>query len=566
MDLATLIKAVNTNSAQNEQIKSGIQTAYGAAIGALGEANEAIQRGGAANAVVDTQEELGLLEAQKNARRVATANGTNMSESNEILTFLGDQQRQQALDVAERAKRVDAITQQANLGNPFGLLFDIFYGDGERRALESGRAQLDNTTQTIQSLNQATQASAKTQREIAETKSDATVAAQSEIAMAKAAEAVANNRARMATLNADMLNNINSLNQQQLGNAFRIWQAEESAEQRAFVRAQRDALLEERRAKQAGLDAMMEDFNRGAPAMNATPVRSVQEFQTRLQKDEARTLFIIDKGYELASTGKLSFGNSPLEALAVNQAYRPQVPPVQQPVFNALGSWVQEFEANPGQVMADLKMIPPTDVALENMNYKKLKPADKEALINSVLTNRFNYEYANIKLGDPTNLLSLPNIDSLQGAAFLESNPFLERFVKPSVDAGGDIAYEPGKYIQMAEGAILAGELTTSQVAEGLAAMSEVLFAKGVLAKGLTSAFGFPEVLDYPVVVHTNSERKAFGGPTQSPYAPIQYTPRPISFSKKIDILDSAEWNNYLSDYFRRIYSSAAVEALNNGN
>lgn len=568
MDLAQVISALNQNTAETEQTKAGMKSAYGAAIGATGEAASAITRAGEANAIIKSQEEKGLLEAQNQSRRMATANGTNLSSENEILTILGQQQRQQALEVSERAKRVDAIAQAANLGNPFGLLFDIFYGDGERRALESGRAQLEATTQSIQSLNQATQTTALTQKTIAETKSDATLAATEELALAKAAEAVADRKIQMASLNVDMLKSVNSLSQQQLNNVFKQWQAEESAEHRAFIRMQKEAVLKAKMAEEASFDEIINYHNEGIKVLGGAPIANRQQFETfrKMGKDvQARMDLAIQKGFELTQTGKLSFGNTPMEALSLKQAYNVQVPPIQQPVFNYLDQWVQELEADPGNVLVSLGLE--SSPLQADAAYKKAKPAEKEEIRNLAIQRRFIQEANNLSLDNPSGLLALPPIDSLQGQAILDENPFLSKYVKPSVEAGGGIAFNPGKFIQMAEKDIISGELSTSDVASGLEAMSKELFAQGILAKGLTSAFGLPELREYPVTVTTSSvETKGFS-PTAnaSPFSPVQYVPRPLQVSRKVDILDPAAWNNYLNEYLRRVYTSNALGAVRNG-
>lgn len=568
MDLASLINAVNKNSAANQETIAGMKSSYGAAIAATGDAANQIARAGQAAATIQTQEAKGSLEAQENTRRMATANGTNLSESNEILTLLGDKQRQQALEVSERASRVDAITQAANLGNPFGLLFDIFYGDSERAALESGQRELESTTQSIQALNQATQTTAITQKAIAQTQTDATVAATEELALAQAAEAVADRKVRMASLNVDMLKSVNSLSQQQLNNVFRQWQAEESAEHRAFLKTQKEEALKAKMAEEASFDEVINYHNEGIKVLGGAPIANRQQFETfrKMGKDvQARMDLAIQKGFELTQTGKLTFGNTPMEALSLKQAYNVQVPPVQQPVFNYLDQWVQELEADPGNVLVSLGLE--SSPLQADAAYKKAKPAEREQIRNLAIQRRFIQEANNLSLDNPSGLLALPPIDNLQGSTILDENPFLAKYVKPSVEAGGGIAFNPGQYIQMAERDIISGELSTSDVASGLEAMSKELFTQGVLAKGLTSAFGLPELREYPVTVTTSSvETKGFN-PTANatPFSPVQYVPRPLQVSRKVDILDPAAWNNYLNEYLRRVYTSSALGAVRNG-
>lgn len=554
MDLATLISSFNKNSAQAQETIAGLKSTYGAAIAATGDAANQIQRAGQAAATIKSQEAKGELEAQENARRMATANGTNLSADNEILTLLGQRQREQALDVSERASRVDQITQAANIGNPFGMLFDIFYGDSERAALESGQRELESTTQSIQALNQSTQTTALTQKAIAQTQTDATVAATEELALAQAAEAVAEKKVRMATLNADMLSQVNSLNNQQLSNAMRIWQAEESAEQRAFMRAQREEALALRKAEKESMDEIIRYYNEGAKVLNIAPIANAREFETRrkMGKDaQDRMDLAIQKGFEVLQTGKLSFGNTPIEALGVKQQYNISVPPIQQPVFNKMEQWIQEFSANPGQSLIDLGLSDSKTAGAENMKYQKLKPAEQAEVMNQVLNARYLRDYENLRLGDPTNIAALPPIDILQGSTLLDSNPFVEKYIKPDVVAGGGIAYDPGKYIQMAEEALMSGELTTAQVAEGLSGISKSLYTQGVLSKGFTSAFGLPAINQYPVVVESGSSGPMFGA------GMIPGTTN--KFSSKIDILDAAEWNKYLSDYMRKRVSSGVL-------
>jgi hypothetical protein len=560
MDLGTLIAKVNQNSAQGAEILSGLRSSYGSAISATGEAKEAALRMGENAAIITKQEGQGLLEAQNQARRMATANGTNLSSETEILTILGAQQRLKALEVSNRTERVEKIAENSSLANPLGLIYDIFYGDNERAALEASKDSLNSITQSIQGLNQATQVTAQTQKQIAATMSDATVNAAVQLELDKAAQQAAEYRVKMASLNSDLLGKINQFNNQELNNAFKIWGAIESNEQREFNRAMRIQAMEEKAAKEGTDAALLEYYEAGRKALGLPPAANLKEFTALRQVSSERTQAALIKGAEILLTGKLSFGDTPIEALNLKQQFPINIPPVQQPVFDTLEQWAGEFASNPVAAMADVKMAANNAEAMKLWAEAK-KPSDKAALTNQFLTAKLRLEADNLDLNNPSGLLALPPIDSLVGSRILDENKFLSTYVKPDVVSGGGIAFNPGKYIQMASEAIAKGEISTSEAAEGLALMSKDLFLRGPGSKSLTSAFGLPEIKRYNVPVVTKSDGLIAPGGVRS-LLPGGSLNASRQFSDKINILDEAQWNKYLADYARRTISTGALRSL----
>lgn len=559
MDLSKLIAASNEMAAASQATAAGVQSAYGDAIAAANTIVGAEERIGVNNAIIQGQLAAGSLEAQQNTRKFAEAAGTNIGLESEILTILGQQQKELALDVLNRSKRVQRLDEVSHLGNPLGIIYDAFFGESERSQLETARESLTSVTNSIQGLNQSTQQVALTQQAIAETVTDATVAATADLQLDMATKAAADARIKVASLNVDMLTTVNSLNRQQLDDKFRLFQAQEMAEQRAFQREQREALAAERDARRAHEEAMVEDYNAGAKLLGVRPVQSAKEIPTSGARG-ARAEFIMDKGYELSQTGKLTFGQgSPLATLEFLKEFpNAQIPEIQRESIQLAERYQAEYATNPAEAIISAGLAKNSFEAQQVLAGAKTQQ-DRLALMDGVIQAKFERLVSEgMNPQDTTHPLAMAPIGNAAGSPILEESPVLSKYVAPLVNSDPNSMFDPAKILELTRDDVLKGEFTTADVVDGIHSMVELLSTKTTLAKGYHTVASFPPV--QALNMNLDAKVPVVGAPLSMGLIP-ELAVR--NHTRKVNVWDKAALNKYASDYYRKSQGFRFSNALN---
>lgn len=141
----------------------------------------------------------GELNTQNARVKAANALGTNVNDVSNIITDLGEQYRQDALNLLDAQNKVSDIESNNDLlTNPLGFLRDLFVG-GDARAKRDALAQkVDTEAKTIQNLNSLTQTTVQTQNAITETLSQNSIAQLAELQRVQAQNAAAEARTNAA--------------------------------------------------------------------------------------------------------------------------------------------------------------------------------------------------------------------------------------------------------------------------------------------------------------------------------------------------------------------------------
>lgn len=557
MDLSQLIAASNQASENSAATAAGVTAAYADAITSAKNIANTEERIGVNNAIVEGQAASGNLEAQTSARRFAREAGTDIAQDSNILSLLGEQQRAMALNVLEKTQRVQRLDEVAHLGNPLGFIYDAFFGESERRQLETAQDSLASVRDSIQGLNQSTQQVALTQNAIAETMTDATVAATVELQLDNAAKAAEGARMKVASLNVDMLTTVNSLNRQQLDDKFRIFQAQEMAEQRAFQREQREALAQQRADLRSHEEAMVADYNAGAKSLGIRPVQSAKEIPTSGARG-ARAEFVMDKGYEFSQTGKLSFGQgSPLATLDFLKEFpNAQIPEMQQESIKLAERYQAEYATNPAESIISAGLAKNSFEAQQVLAGAKTQQ-DRLALMDGVIQAKFDRMVSEgMNPQDTTHPLAMAPIGNAAGSPILEESPVLAKYVAPLVNSDPNAMFDPSKILELSRNDVLSGEFSTADVVDGIHSMAELLSTKTTLAKGYHTVASFPPVqalnlsLDakLPMGLGPNIGMRLITG---------------NSHTAKVNIWDKAALNKYASDYYRKSQGFFFSEAVN---
>lgn len=546
MNLSQLIAATNQQQANSKATVAGVTSAYGQAIAAQNRVVDAEERIGVNNAIIEGQKKQGELEAQNNARRFAEEAGTNISEESNILSLLGEQQRELALDVLQRSQRVQRLDEVAHLGNPLGFIYDAFFGESERGQLETARNSLNSVRDTIQGLNQSTQQVALTQNAIAETLTDATVAATADLQLANATKAAEEARVKVAAAQVDMLTTVNQLNRQGLDDMFRIVQAQGAAESRQLAREQRKALAAEREELRKAKELQVEDYNLGAKALGLRPVNSYVEIPTTGAAGE-RSRYIMDKGWEFSQTNKLTFGgDTPTEAVAWADAYpNAALNESQKYGINLAREYFSDYDTNPIDAIRRAGLAKSDHEAREI--YSSMKTGEQRlALRDGTVQAMFsNMVRVGVKPEDTTHPLALAPIGNAAGSPILEENPVLRKYIAPLVEADPESMFDPGKLAEWALEDLRKGEFSTGELTDATVSMAKLLGSKTVLARGFSDIAGFQNVESLNMSLTAKSPtslgpnigmRLIFGN----------------SHSATVNVWDATDVDKFYADYVRK--------------
>lgn len=548
MELAQLLGLINSTAQGSAASAAELSGAFGAQMGAQAEQIAATQRLAESQKVVTERKARGEMEAQQGARTFAREAGTDMASASEIMSVLANTARQTALELDQKQRVVNQVEANSNLGNLGGLFYDIFHGDKHRAELAGAQARFKNATDSIHALNSATQTVAQTQRAIAEVENETTILARLEGIQAEAELNMASIRERQASTNASRISALDQMNRNQLSTYVMGYNLVAQEEQRMWTREQRELDRALRQANKKEEETLLKTANDGLAVLGLAPVGSMQAL--RLYPNDVREK-ALQMGSDLAF-GRKRFGSSPMDSLATVSSYQSiEVPEVQQPVVN----WMNEKanEITPDQLVLN-GMAKSTLEARTIIEEARKKPEKWMELGNQYLRIAAAKEAEELKLSDTSGLYSLPPVDVIANKPNLYAgNKFLEEVVQPILVAGGNGQFDPGKFIMAG-----LGKYSSDEIAEGMAAISSMLYAEGPMLKNLTGAFGLPDLAGYPTTVTVNAGTNKLIGSTGSFGLPGLTS----TFSKKFNILDPAEWNSYLSELAARQVSSGVLGAF----
>lgn len=519
MDLEGVLAVIEQGRNATQDIALKIVDAYGAQSGALGSGISAVDQRGKSEAVIAEQEQRGLLTAQQNTRAAATAFGTNMDDPSQIVSMLGQDMRASYARMKAQQARVNKIEQGATLSNPLGLLTNIVIGDEERAKLQSAENDFNLAANTLQSINQATQQTARTNLAIAETKSEASVQAELDKIEANAKIAKAELGARLAGVNVQMLQSLDSLNARQTSMAVQMYQLGVQEEQRTWMRSMREAEAALKSEDKAAAEATLAAWNKGRE-LQGQPPGSSADLKLALQLDKENANFLVQVGYQsLKGSSVIRYGPNAFGSMSNLQRNNIEVPPTQQPIVNQLDTWLSELTSP--QALIDYGVAKGIADATTLFNDKKNAPAVR----NEYLVKRAAFDQSVVDPKNEANIYTPPPIDVLKNKPYLLENKFLASELAPSVEAGGNIKFNPSQLLSQAKDKVLSGEYSTSEIAEGLSWAAQQLALTNNATKNYLG-FGLPPITDkyvMPLSVKAGPYAKTISAPVNL-LDPVQVT------------------------------------------
>lgn len=473
VDITSLMNLIGGASGATSGLQQQLEAATGSKKEAITAGSEAEQAAIVNSGIIEAQKHAGQLQAQTYGRQAASSLGTNMSDDSQIVTQLGAVMRQSALDVIAKAAKVNQTASRSDIfGNPAGFAYDLLYGDAERGALEGATTQFDAASKVMQGLNTATQQNVISQNAIAETKTEATLAAQQELIGNQALMAANAAKEKLAGADMNYINMMDSLNARQVQLATSAYNIQAQQEQRAWMRADRELARQDRLDAKGGDEVLLNYYNAGAMELGQATVSSMAGLRALSSVNKAKMDYLISRGAEIATTGSARMASNPLEALRAVNDFNLPLNPAQRSVADKFTA--QLSNATTVGNVEEMLM-------LQGMDPKIAKRAAMEAAGDKKQWATLQRDWLNLKakrdaevvnVGDGSNIYAPPALDFLAGKAELDTNPFLSKYIKPMVAAGGGAAFDPSKFLEFAGNAVMEDKMSVSEISDGIVWMA----------------------------------------------------------------------------------------------
>lgn len=531
-----------------DSTRSGTIDAYGTAKRAVGDIATASALAKQQEAIIAYQKDVGEHRAQQNIRTFATAAGTNMDDPSEIVSALGAQMRQAALETMQRQARVNRIESNNDLfRNPLGFLVDFAVGDEARGDLAASQATLDSTSQSLAKLNQATQSTAITQRAIAETTSAATIQAHQQQLAAEATAIAAKGRYDMAQQDINMLSTLSQLDGKGVNYAWQAYQIGRAEEDRIRKAAE----LESQKASE---QTILEQYNAGMAEMGRAGVSSIKELTKVPVK--LRDL-AINRGSQIIYAQKnelpvppMVWGSNPIEAVATMQQLGLTPSPAMVDTANKVSTLAAGWQSqeNLTKMYIDQGIVSNQAEAIKLassvLGGTKEQKQEAQNQYTRYIIQRASTEQS--QLSPDSNPYVLPPISVLNSDTLIDSSPFLSEFVGPLIDAAKAEGVEPNITPQYLLDSIITAStrketpITTSSAADDVAAMYRSLITMNDVARGF-KALNMPTSDRYAAIIK-------FGG-----------TALPVNMANPNDIVRAASEGLKVKTASDRFRSAATI-------
>lgn len=411
----------------------------------------------------------GQLDTQKKRVQAANAFGTNVGDASDIITQLGLQMREQAIELTQA--QAEAANLEANadlLTNPGMWLVDLLQGDAIRGRRDALASQFDTTQKLAQGLNAATQATVQTQNAITETLSAASIKDAAD-AKAKLAEADALNASIQGKkYGADAIGVMREVGARNFNTSVQAYQlqTDDARWKEGFKlrQLQFESLQADRQARKDQkayyTDATLQ-INTYRERIGLPPVTEQQVTQ-RLDRGDTIGQQMRDQqtsGWKLLERGEANlFGDTPAETLSRLQRDQPQLPAS----YSQASSILSDARTLMEQRISEESLDPTFDKnLLKDPQYRSRKY--DEAVRTLAATQQ-----KDIKHGANNPYQSLPISTVLTEAeGKIGSLNFQEKVLQTLSSTGQDDP-APDILVAQAAAAIAAGDITISEAREGI--------------------------------------------------------------------------------------------------
>lgn len=446
---------------------------------------DAISSAGNLTAQAEMIKQQGELETQKKRTQAANAFGTNVGDVSDIITQIGQNMRQTAIDLVNQQGEVSKIEANSDLiNNPIGWFNDLLNGDEARNKRDALAQQFDTQQKVAQGLNAQTQQTVQTQNAITETLSvasiQATADATKQLADAKALES----KIQGNSYGANAIQVMREVGAQDFNRQMQVYN-QVTEDQRwkegfALRKEQFEAVREQRlRGKvedQYYVDAAAQinlyNKSAGLPEVTSNQVRATLNQSGKvgeLMRDRQT------QGFQMQESGGTKmFGDTPSETITRIQRDNPKLPPSYAPASTVL---------NDSMTLASQKMAQEFMDPIKGPELKKDKQAQARIYDETVKGYAMQAQ-SNVKSGkgNPYEVVPISNVTA-ENPALAQSK--FGKIVLDTLVATGQPHPTPDLLIATAASSLEKGEISFNEARDGITGF----FNQAVAIKNSTGGF-----------------------------------------------------------------------------
>lgn len=468
--MPTLDEIIAQSAAQNTLSNSAIDLTI-AAYDNLGRQQAAIasstQELGDASSVIATQQEAGALQAQEATRTAARAFGTDVADPTQIVTSLAAELNARFNAARASAAKIDAA-EAAGKSSPLQGIKNILTLPQEYENYNANVDQYNLIASHLEQVNQLTQMQAKTQADIAPTRTAATVQAVATQAKAKTDIAVAQANQQALLYNVQGTKEVVNMSQQELQNSVSTFQLQEAQKSRELQRQSLDLQIQDRLDKvklqkesEQEQEEIAQDVRVGramlfgdktAPLPTKLIIRNLQG-----QNPNPEFVSYMRAGQRLRITGEAIISEDPGKAAAFVINTGAPLTPEMKEVKNLLLQSASAAAA--GQTT--IGVVAPKD-------FDRSKVDQVVTLTSQNATAAAKIQQNRITANDFSNIYQAPSAASIATLKGLQTDPFFNKVLKTQIE-NGMTESDPSRILALAAESVQNGTVKINEAAQGMA-------------------------------------------------------------------------------------------------
>lgn len=464
INLASLLASITQ---QNSQISGTIVPKITAAVASGNNAGQAIvaavTQKGDDDALVQQTQATAQLKAQVNMRAVASSLGTNMDDSSQILTKLGQTMLSEYDNAQQTGQALDQLKQVNFLDDPLGWVSAQFQLPQATAQYNQHANTYNRAEATMQQLLTLTNDDNKVQNDIAATKDASSVAASTDAIKQTAIAQAGDAQLKAAQFNIAGMDAIEKMSAEQIQNSAIGLNAQVAAghlalaqEQLSIVRQTSAQEMEFRsQAIQKGqmdIDAQndMEDtINKGLVTLGRQPL--AQGKATAMLKVGGDAGELVKKAFIIGNSSDVA--GSPVISTNPGDAARTIIAskaPLTASTASIKSMLINSFQEAASDKTIDVKN--PTQVDSITTRNALTTAATMQSRINPA---------------DSSNIYAAPDIKSVVAQPAVAALPFTQKVIDPLV-ASGATKFDPQLMLSLAQTAIKSGTVSFDDAVKGL--------------------------------------------------------------------------------------------------
>lgn len=452
--------------------------------------------------IIDQAKQNAELATQQARVKGANALGTNLKEQSEVLTSLADTIGKEYIARSQAKAAIDEKRSVSLFTDPLQWIMNQFTINDDIEAYNSHNENLASAKQQMADLNALTQSTNKTQNELSEPITAASIKASSDNLLATAQIKANEEKLKGLVYNSEGIKAALNADKEMMATAFSVFGAQKQEQNiniaLAHLELQRQEFDWRKIEKEKGEAAdayLIDKINKGAAmrlgdsyvpippgSVKAAQIVSLIKSNSPAGKQFLEDFQIGDQS-DLAGTKIIA--PSPARAIDVLNSMPVKLSPAQAPVKGVLDQTLQAVQA---QIQAG-----------------KLDPKNKEGIqsfMNKTAQELLDSQAKLVKPGDSDNVYQIPALRTvIASSPTLQNLPLVQKVIGPAVATGADLN-DPNQVFALTAKALTDKKITYPEALE-LTTLYQTAQNVNLEARQLPS-LGLRPKFSYNVKVQTN--------------------------------------------------------------